>query len=90
MFNDACNKPVTYLCNIFVMHREKFFEYINAAIKALSEFHNMFYNSQFHSRYLGYYLERLTSTFIHCNKLLNEAVISLPLMTIDGDIHAKP
>ena len=90
VFEDACNQPSTHLCNIFVMCREKFLEYIDAAIKALIEFHNKFYANQFHSRYLGYYLERLTSTFIYCNKLLNETVISLPLMTIDGNVHVKP
>lgn len=79
-----------FVCNIFTLKTSLFNEYcqtVFAAVKKLAEFAEDIDTSKFHKRWMGYILERYTSSMLKAFQADGAKLGIVPLLTIDGWKH---
>ena len=79
-----------YVCNIFTMKSSLFQIYgstIASTVKQLAKFVEDKDTTNFHKRWMGYIMERFTSSIIQAFQLAGHRFLVAPLITIDGWKH---
>lgn len=92
MLKQVMKSKKTYVCNIFVLRKEMFFEYAKTVFPVFKELYKSIPQhslSNIHPRFMGYILERFTSLYLTAYNLLGKKIAVIPVLTIDANVHKK-
>ena len=89
---EAIKNNKTYVCNIFILHKDECLDYSKNAFSVFKHLMNNLSLEQLnniHPRFMGYILERFTSLYLTALNLMNKRIGIFPVLTVDASVHMK-